>query len=202
MWTAGCNTSEFVAALQSEDEAATTALYKLVGQFQFGVYCFLEPSQLEDVFHESFVEVLSRVKGGILRNPGALYGYVRTVVRRTAFAHVRWTIGQRNNVALDSFTEVPLQVEEKICLAQTPEQILSKKQSIEAVFESVDGLSVRDQEILHRVYRLGESPGVAAEGMGMKCQTTFRGAKCLALRRLRFLIEHPKHRENEVELKH
>jgi RNA polymerase sigma-70 factor (ECF subfamily) len=129
------------------------------------------PQTLEDDVHEILLVVLQAIQGGNLREPARLMGFVRTVTRRQAVAHIRGNIAHRRRFRLGA--------EIAPSRDPSPEERFARREHLESVLKR---LRSRDREILVRFYFNEQPPGQICLEMGLT-PTQFRLYKSRALAR-------------------
>jgi RNA polymerase sigma factor (sigma-70 family) len=106
----------------------------------------IDPQAVDDHVQEVLMIVLAAIRGGELRDPHCLMGFVRTVTRRQAAVHIRGAIVRRRRmVSLESAAPVSPS-------HQSPESLLAGLQRIAVVKNLLEKLCERDRDILIRFY--------------------------------------------------
>jgi RNA polymerase sigma factor (sigma-70 family) len=129
------------------------------------------PQTLEDDLHEILLIVLEAIQGGSLREPARLMGFVRTVARRRAVAHIRLSVAHRRRFQLGA--EIAPSHD------PSPEERFARRERLELLLKA---LRSRDREILLRFYFQEQQPGRICSEMGLT-PTQFRLYKSRALAR-------------------
>ena len=130
--------------------ALVDGLYRLIVGIAGPSYQFrVAPTEVEDRLHNTFEIVLNAVRTGALREPKALPGFVRTVLRFQAMASIREVRRERRNVGLSGIKTDGFQ--------GNPEQLFAKYESKRLLKLFMDRLPERDRELLTRFY-LDEQP--------------------------------------------
>src|SRR5579863_3776070 len=110
------------------------------------VFRRLDPQFAEDQLHEVMVIVIEAIRGGELRDPDRLMGFVWAVARRRAVAYIRIASMQRRRSADLARHEL------RAPRDQSPEERLSCHERRDAVKRMLGCLKARDREILERFY--------------------------------------------------
>lgn len=131
----------------------------------------------EDFLHETLAIVVQSIRNGDLRNPAALPGYVRTVVRRYGAMCI-----VRNVAARRRMVDVGSAVEWADSGPDAEAEILSQERS-ELMRRGLGRLCVRDRELLTRFYLHGESFDTICQEMNLT-ETQFRLYKSRAKAKL------------------
>jgi RNA polymerase sigma-70 factor, ECF subfamily len=129
------------------------------------------PQTLEDDVHEILLVVLEAIQGGNLREPARLMGFVRTVTRRQAVAHIRGNIAHRRRFRRGA--EIAPSHD------PSPEEKFARRERLDVVLKR---LRSRDREILLRFYFHDQPAGQICLEMGLT-PTQFRLFKSRALAR-------------------
>jgi len=141
-----------VEGIQRGDEAAMEALY---ASFTHGVrYYFcrhLGAADLDDHVHDAYLTVVQAIRTGTLREPEALMGFVKTIIRRQVAAGIDSAIQSRRQRA--DFEVSALVLDER----QSPEQEAISRQKTALMVQVLQEISPRDREILTRFYLKGQS---------------------------------------------
>jgi RNA polymerase sigma factor (sigma-70 family) len=141
-----------VGKIQRGDEAGIQDLYAaLLNGACARLLRRADPETREDRRHEVLVIVVEAIRGGELRDPNRLMGFVWTVTRRRITAYIRDAILRRRRFVSDEGIDVPMPV------GQSPEARLVDRERLERMRQTVRCLKPRDREILRRFY-LGEQP--------------------------------------------
>jgi len=134
------------------------------------------PSDGEDRLHDAFLIVAEAVSTGALRDPVALPGFIRTVLRLQAVASLREVGRKRQEV----------DVAECGSLRDTrgdPEELLVRGEQRRVLVESIDRLPEKDRELLTRFYVDEQKRGQICIQMKLSA-TQFRLNKWRAKERL------------------
>jgi RNA polymerase sigma factor (sigma-70 family) len=133
-----------------QPSALVDALYLSIVRIAGPWYHFrVAPTEVEDRLHDTFVIVFQAVRAGVLRDPKALPGFIRTVLRFQATASIREVRRKRRNTGFSGFDTEGLQ--------GNPEELFAKYESKRLLKLFIERLPERDGEILTRFY-LDEQP--------------------------------------------
>lgn len=105
----------------------------------------------DDFLHETLAIVVEAIRNGDLRNPAALLGYVKGVVRRHGALCI-----VRNSVARRRMVDVGSAMEWASSGSDLEADLLSQERS-ELIRRGLGRLGSRDRELLTRFYLQGES---------------------------------------------
>lgn len=134
----------------------------------------LNPQFAEDQLHEVMVIVIEAIRGGELRDPDRLMGFVWTVARRRAVAYIRGASTQRRR-------SVDLKRQElRAPQSESPEERTSCRERRDAVKRMLGCLKARDREILERFYYGEQAPEQICSEMHLTA-TQFRLYKSRAV---------------------
>jgi RNA polymerase sigma-70 factor (ECF subfamily) len=145
----------------------------------------IEVQSVEDRLHEVLVIVLEAIQNGEVRDPDRLMGFVRTVARRRAIAHIRGAALQRQRFVRTDFSELRIPSE------QEPETRAARQEQIERARTVLRTLGVRDRQILERFYFDEQPPGQICREMGLT-PTQFRLYKSRAVARCFDRVSRPR----------
>jgi len=181
---------DLVARIHRGEDSGMEELYKLFAKgIRFYLCRQLGPQELDDKIHDTFLIVVKAIRNGDLREPERLMGFVRTVVRRQVAAHIDKVIHSRRE-------ELDLDVGVRVAdVRRNPEQHAAFQEKVEFMVEVLDGLSVRDREILSRFYLEEQSQDEICGQMDLS-ETQFRLLKSRAKARFgeigrRKLLQRP-----------
>jgi RNA polymerase sigma-70 factor (ECF subfamily) len=181
---------DLVARIQRGEDSGMEELYKLFAKgIRFYLCRQLGPQELDDKIHDTFLIVVKAIRKGDLREPERLMGFVRTVVRRQVAAHIDKVVHSRRE-------ELDLDVGVRVAdIRRNPEQNAAFQQKVEFMVSVLDGLSVRDREILSRFYLDEQSQDEICDEMDLS-ETQFRLLKSRAKARFgelgkRKLLQRP-----------
>jgi RNA polymerase sigma factor (sigma-70 family) len=163
-----------VEGVKSGDRGAMEELY---ANFSRGVrYYFckhLGPADLDDRVHDAYLTVVHAIRNGSLREPAALMGFVKTIIRRQVAAGIDEVVqSRRERAEFDAGVLIP---DER----QNPEQEAIGKQKIDLMAQVLREISDRDREILTRFYVHNQSQEEICQAMGLT-ETQFRLLKSRA----------------------
>src|SRR5947209_3162728 len=163
-----------VDQIKAGEDAGMEQLYKL---FSRGIRYYLcrqlEPQELEDKVHDTFLIVVNAIRKGDLREPERLMGFVRTVVRRQVAAYIEQAVHTRRE---QTDLETGITVADR---KQNPEQEAILKQKSELMKSALEALSERDRDILVRFYLQEQSQEQICREMSLT-ETQFRLLKSRA----------------------
>jgi RNA polymerase sigma-70 factor, ECF subfamily len=181
---------DLVARIHRGEDSGMEELYKLFAKgIRFYLCRQLGPQELDDKIHDTFLIVVKAIRKGDLREPERLMGFVRTVVRRQVAAHIDKVVHSRRE-------ELDLDVGVRVAdIRRNPEQSAALQQKVEFMVSVLDGLSVRDREILTRFYLDEQTQDEICDDMDLS-ETQFRLLKSRAKARFgelgkRKLVQRP-----------
>lgn len=176
--------AEVVQKIRRGDEAGVQELYAVLADgVRAGLARSVGIQAVDDRLHEIVVIVLEAIQDGRLRQPERLMGFVRTVARRRAVAHIR-------NAALQRRRFVAVKgIEPCAPLDENPETCAVRRQQLDRVRRALRNISARDREILERFYFRDQSSQQICVEMKLS-GTQFRLYKSRALARCSDLA-HP-----------
>lgn len=132
----------------------------------------------EDFLHETLAIVVEAIRNGDLRNPAALPGYVKGVVRRQGALYiVRNSAARRRLVASHSFLAT------LAASVTDPETDLISQERSDLMMRGLGSLCTRDRELMTRFYLREESFHQICEEMNLT-ETQFRLFKSRAKAKL------------------
>jgi RNA polymerase sigma-70 factor, ECF subfamily len=155
----------------------TDGLEELYQLFSRGLRFYLcrqaGPQDLEDRLHDLFILIVQAIQRGEIREPERLIGFVRTVARRQASAHIHRLVHARAQ-------ECPVECESRIVDdGGTPEQAAIFREREDFIKKVLNELSDRDREILTRFYLKEQSESKICVEMVLT-ETQFRLLKSRA----------------------
>lgn len=123
---------------------------------------------VEDELHNVFMIVLNAIRGGEIREPERLVGFVRTVVRRIA----QEKIGEIERIAQETIGEIERNnaAQSYVTTRQTPpnqENTIANQERTKAVKRVLNGMAARDREILMRFYLKEQTPEEICGALGV-----------------------------------
>lgn len=144
------------------DRAGEEILYK---ELNSGARLFLQrrlgTPDVQDHVHDVFLVVIQTIRGGELREPERLMGFVRTVLYRQLSLAISRIAGARKTVdATDSASQLN-------DLEPDPEQRVLDQEKIATMKRGMKKMKKEDVEILDRFYMRGQSPARICEEMGL-----------------------------------
>jgi RNA polymerase sigma factor (sigma-70 family) len=122
-------------------------LYRVFSRgVRFQLYRRFGRQDLDDKVHDIFLIVTDAIRGGELREPARLMGYVRTVVRRQMAAYIESAVHARlKETGLDQ--GAPL-----LDRRPDPEYSAIERQNFELAMRVLHSVRKRDREVLIRFY--------------------------------------------------
>jgi RNA polymerase sigma-70 factor (ECF subfamily) len=156
------NSAELVERIRAGDGAAEEAL---VRRFKRGVAvilrrCGARPSEAEDLGQDTFRIAIAKIRGGDLRDPARLPGFVSSLARNLAVESGRRE-GRRSEGALTAAAE---QAEP----AGDPLHRLLESEQAALVRRLLGELgSERDREVLRRTYLAGDDRALICRDLGL-----------------------------------
>jgi len=149
----GAHWAEVVGKIQNGEGSGVEELYAtLSGGACSRVFRRLDGQTADDRLHEILVIVLEAIRNGELRDPDRLMGFVWTVTRRRAAAHIRSAVLQRRHSVALGWREVTAPGE------LSPEARTAHRERLEGVMKMLERLRPRDREILDRFYFREQEP--------------------------------------------
>lgn len=168
-----------LARVRAEDPAALEELYGLLSR---GVrLLFLRrvpPQDADDLFHDTFLEVLRAIRQDKVREPSKLPGFVRTVALRRAARYFAARSREREN-------QDPSGVEEVLARnADSPETHVLEHDRRRVALQALSDLPRNYRQLVVRFYFLGQKERQICRDMNLS-ETQFRVTKSRA--KARFL---------------
>jgi RNA polymerase sigma-70 factor, ECF subfamily len=137
--------AEVVRKIRAGDAAGIEDLYRALSDgVRASLIELVGAQSAEDWLHEILIVVLEAVRGGQLREPDRLMGFVRTVAKRSVVAHIRNATAQRRRFVPEAEVQAPSK--------QSPDAGIAERERIEKIRNVLRSLSARDREILERFY--------------------------------------------------
>lgn len=165
---------ELVEGVKRGDREAMEALY---ARFTRGVkYYFckhLGPADLDDRVHDAYLTVVQAIRTDSLREPEALMGFVRTIIRRQVASGINEAVHSRRERA--EFETSALVMDAR----QDPEQEAIGRQRTQLMVQVLQEISARDREVLIRFYLHGQEQDAICREMNLT-ETQFRLLKSRA----------------------
>jgi len=163
-----------VEGVKRGDRPSMEALYATFSRGVRYYFCkHLGPVDLDDHVHDAYVTVIQAIQAGTLREPEALMGFVRTIVRRQVAAGIDEAVQSRKEHA--DFEIGTFVTDERM----NPEQEVINRQKAQLMVQVLREISPRDREILTRFYLRGENQDQICGAMGLT-ETQFRLLKSRA----------------------
>ncbi len=126
------------------------------------------PEFADDCCHDTILTVTRQIKGGQLKTPAALPGYINIVLKRTAWN--KKLESERLGANDEVFTTV---VQTRSDDRHDPQRMLEIEERAKILREGLQSLKPQEKEILTRFYLKGERPEVICEEMNLT-ETQFR----------------------------
>ena len=126
------------------------------------------PEYADDCCHDAILTVTRQIKGGQLKTPAALPGYINIVLKRTAWN--KKLEAERLGANDEVFTTVVQTRSDDRC---DPQRLLELEERARILREGLKSLKPQEQEILTRFYLKGEKPEFICQQMGLT-ETQFR----------------------------
>lgn len=163
-----------IARIRNREPEASAELYR---HFEKGVRFFLcrhlGPQDLDDRVHDIFIIVDQAIQRGEVRQPDRLMGYVRTIVHRKLAAEIDKIVDARTHCR---DLHQGLTVRDP---RNNPEQSAIEGENRRIIIKILEGISLRDREVLVRFYLWGQSPDQICAEMELT-DTQFRLLKSRA----------------------
>jgi RNA polymerase sigma-70 factor, ECF subfamily len=182
-----------VQRIREGDPAGMEELYRKFSRgVRFHICRQLGPQELDDKVHDTFLIVLQAIRGGELREPERLMGFIRTIVKRQIAAHIDNAIQNRRDFQdLEPGGSLPDERE-------SPEESVISQERTEIMETVLRGISRRDREILTRFYLMEQTQEEICTEMDLS-DTQFRLLKSRAKARFgelgrRTLTRRPLHK--------
>jgi RNA polymerase sigma factor (sigma-70 family) len=136
-----------VDRVRAGEASGMEELYRIFsGGIRFHLYRRFGSQDLDDKVHDIFLIVAQAIRGGELREPERLMGYVRTVVRRQVAGYIETAVQLRRKQAeLDP--GMPISDSRP-----DPERSAIERQNAQLALRVLNGVSKRDREVLIRFY--------------------------------------------------
>lgn len=151
--------TELVERIQRGDSGAMEELYAIFSTgVRFQLCRQLGPQDLDDAVHDVFLIIAEAIRAGAVREPDRLMGFVQTVVKRQAAAHIASAVKvRRREIGLDP--AMPLTDREP-----DPERRLLALENTDLALRVLNGIPPRDREVLVRFYlREQAAPDICRE---------------------------------------
>ncbi len=164
-----------VKLIKLEDPAGAERLYAMLnGGMRILICRSLGNDNADDLVHDTLLAVVKAIQNNTLRDPNALAGYVRGVVRNLILHELRDRSTRRREQPMD--TDAMGAIRDR---SRTPEDRAMDQENLVIMRQVLAGLSERDREILVRFYVREQPPGQIMSEMGLS-PTQFRVAKSKA----------------------
>ena len=134
----------------------------------------LQPQDIEDKLHDTFLIVVQAIRRGDIREPMRLMGYTRTVVRRLVALHIEQRVEERRDLNSSEYKGYEQR--------DNPEETVFFRQRNQILEQVLQELSDRDREILTRFYIREQGSEQICEEMALS-ETQFRLLKTRAKNR-------------------
>lgn len=138
---------ELVERIRAGETSGMEELYQVFSNgIRFHLYRQFGSQDLDDKVHDIFLIVTQAIRGGELREPERLMGYVRTVVRRQVAGYIESAMhSRRKHTGLDK--GMPLSDHRP-----DPERSAIERQNVELAMRVLNSVRKRDREVLIRFY--------------------------------------------------
>jgi RNA polymerase sigma-70 factor (ECF subfamily) len=166
--------SGLVERIRSGEPEALQELYQIFSKgIRFLLCRQLGPQDLDDRVHDAFVIITQSIRRGDLREPERLMGYIRTIVRRQAAAHIENMVQSRRNC---NDADISFSLTDQ---RPTPEQSVIANQRMELALRILKSFPDRDREVLVRFYLKEQSVDEICRDLNLT-ETQFRLIKSRA----------------------
>jgi RNA polymerase sigma factor (sigma-70 family) len=138
---------ELVGRIRAGEASGMEDLYRVFSNgIRFYLYRQFGSQDLDDKVHDIFLTVTLAIRGGEVREPERLMGYVRTVVRRQVASYIERAMQLRlRQTGLDR--GMPLSDRRP-----DPERSAIERQNTELAMRILNSVRKRDREVLIRFY--------------------------------------------------
>ena len=165
---------ELVARIRAGEASGMEELYRV---FSNGIRFYLHrqfgSQDLDDKLHDIFVIVTTAIRGGEVREPDRLMGYVRTVLRRQVAGYIESAMHSRQR-------QTGLEKGIPLCDQRLdPECGAIERQNMELALRVLNSVRKRDREVLIRFYLKEQSAPEICRDMDLSV-TQFRLIKTRA----------------------
>jgi RNA polymerase sigma factor (sigma-70 family) len=138
---------ELVERIRAGETSGMEELYRVFSNgIRFYLYRQFGSQDLDDKVHDIFVIVALAIRGGELREPERLMGYVRTVVRRQVAGYIESAVHSR--VRQTGLDKGMLLSDRR----PDPERAAIERQNMELAMRVLNSVRKRDREVLIRFY--------------------------------------------------
>jgi RNA polymerase sigma-70 factor, ECF subfamily len=175
--------TSMVRGIRAKEGGAMDDLYR---EFKGGLRLYflrqrLDPQEMGDHIHESFLLAIRAIQSGVLREPAALPGFLMTIARRQFANHLRRVSHQRRDcvdVSEAHHLPDPRASQERVAVA---------RQQSELMREMLEQLDPTDRELLKRFYVEEETREAICQALGIT-PNQFRLSKSRAKARFAVLV--------------
>jgi RNA polymerase sigma factor (sigma-70 family) len=175
-----------ISEIRNGNELSAGPLYAAVSNCaKAQLYHSVDSQMVEDYVQEILLIVQAALRGGELRDPHCLMGFVRTVTRRQVADHIRWSISRRRTT-----TQLDATFGGAAPARESPEARLCDKERTATLRRVLGLIRPRDREILERFYCEEQIPEQICHDMKITA-TQFRLYKSRALARCYALSQRP-----------
>jgi RNA polymerase sigma-70 factor (ECF subfamily) len=159
---------ELVGRIRTGQTDGMEDLYQIFSKgIRFYLCRQLEPQDLDDKIHDTFVVVVRAIRKGELREPERLMGFVRTIVRRQVAAHIGKVVHYRRD-------QMDLDITMRVADPRgNPEQTAMLNQRNRMIHKVLGELTPRDREVLKRFYLMEQGQDQICSEMALT-ETQFR----------------------------
>jgi RNA polymerase sigma-70 factor (ECF subfamily) len=144
---------ELLNRVKQNEAGAAEELYSLISK---GMLFFLSRNMpwhfAQERMHDSFMKVLKAIQDGRIEDARAFPGYLRTVVKRQYFDHLRTSVNATDcsdELVVNSLTSKA---------KDNPDSLLEVQQQSTLMAEVLRSMHPKRREILNRFYILEQSP--------------------------------------------
>ena len=138
---------ELVERIRAGETSGMEELYRVFSNgIRFYLYRQFGSQDLDDKVHDIFVIVALAIRGGELREPERLMGYVRTVVRRQVAGYIERAVHSR--VRQTGLDKGMLLSDRR----PDPERAAIERQNMDLAMRVLNSVRKRDREVLIRFY--------------------------------------------------
>src|ERR1039458_10207376 len=138
---------ELVERIRAGETSGMEELYRVFSNgIRFYLYRQFGSQDLDDKVHDIFVIVALAIRGGELREPERLMGYVRTVVRRQVAGYIESAVHSR--VRQTGLDKGMLLSDRR----PDPERAAIERQNMDLAMRVLNSVRKRDREVLIRFY--------------------------------------------------
>lgn len=165
---------ELVGRIRSGETSGMEELYRVFSNgIRFQLSRQLAPQDLDDQIHDIFLIVILAIRGGELREPERLMGYVRTVVRRQVAGYIERAVNSRR-----SHTDLDMEMTLSD-RSPNPERSAIDREEMELAMRVLSSVRKRDREVLIRFYLKEQTPSEICRDLNLSL-TQFRLIKSRA----------------------